>query len=101
MNRIEAEWLCAWALIASKILPPHYVYTECPINVGFNKLMKKCPKCGRFYYADCIDCTFRKNGGVIPDREHSEHDAVHGILDRRYWTIHHRLTEMRLTQFDQ
>lgn len=74
LSRIEAE--CVVAFAVSTILGARYAIRESLVNIG-PEIMKKCPKCGRLYFADCIDCTFR-NGGALPesDPEEPEPDLV-------------------------
>jgi len=81
MNRIEAEWLVAWALVLAKVRPAHAVINECPINVGKDYLTKRCRHCSRKFtnllaYCDtCLDCTYR-SGGTIPEDDPEPRDLV-------------------------
>lgn len=84
MNRIESEWLVAWAIVKAGIRRAtgfNGVIAECPLNVGRDVLMKTCKKCGREYYADCIPCTFR-NGGDMVDGDGHHNDLF------RDWAYH-------------
>jgi hypothetical protein len=69
-TRIEAEWIVALAIVNAGIRPSSYVVKECPLNVGHDVLMKRCKKCGREYYADCIDCSFRQGGKIVDEERH-------------------------------
>lgn len=75
MNRIEAEWIVAHALYQKKLVAFHQLVGDTQLNFGPG-IMKTCKKCGRLYYADCIDCTFR-NGGSISGREIECNDLIH------------------------
>ena len=80
MDRIESEWLVAWAVVNAGIWRWQKVADESLINVGRNYLMKKCRKCGREYHADCIPCTFR-NGGDIQENGEHEDDLIEQMTD--------------------
>lgn len=81
MNRIEAEWLVAWALVKAKVRPAHAVVNECPINVGEEFLAQRCRRCSRKFVnliagcEFCLDCTYRF-GGTIPEDDPEPLDLV-------------------------
>lgn len=79
MNRIEAEWLVAWAIVNAGIMRWQKVSDESFINFG-SRIMSKCKKCGRMYYADCIPCAFR-NGGEIKEQGEHEDDLIEQMTD--------------------
>jgi len=49
-----------------------------PIAMPKELVMKKCRKCKREYYNDCIDCSYR-NGGTLRERGEWNEDTLHGF----------------------
>ncbi len=82
MNRIEAEWIVAFAIVQAGLLPRKVVLRDSKLNAGQKHVMFTCRDCGRLYHSTCIPCTYRHGGEIHEDDpERSPDDLVDELYD--------------------
>jgi hypothetical protein len=80
MTRTEWEWFVAWAVWQKELTSFRWIVKNCPLNFGREQVMRRCGKCGREYFHDCIPCSFR-NGGEVGEGEGHEDDLLEQMTD--------------------
>ena len=96
----EWEWILAFGLVLNKVVTRQWLVRETHLNFPPEELMRKCPKCGRYRYSECLHCLYR-NGGEIHEREDYSGDLCDEMakfLNPRTgaWRLENTLKQMRV-----